>query len=244
MGTYAALSHTTWVDGYDMTGDLNETKLQIQYDPQVKTVFGNTAQNRAAGLETVDATVNGFADFATGAVDPTIMANLKNLKTVTQTVSGTAGDRAYIWQAKDLSYQLFDQVGAMAPFSLSLMSARGASQGLSVGAVRGNLLKAKGTISATGATGSTIQVGAVGATQFLYCAVHVFSIGTSFTLQIQSDDSSGMSSPTTRMTTPSITAVGGTWVTRVAGAITDDWWRVNVSAVSGTSTIAVAIGIK
>ena len=66
----------------------------------------------------------------------------------------------------------------------------------------------------------------------------------SMTLKIQSDDNSGMSSPTDRIT--SFTAATGTgyqWGS-VAGAITDDYWRC-VYTITGTGTItfAVAAGI-
>jgi hypothetical protein len=244
VATYAALAHTTWAGGYDFTGDLNYTTLQLRRDALERTVFGSTARNRLAGLQDVQSSVRGYWDSASNAVDPTVFPRLGGtLQAVTQTVSGTEGDVAYLYQAKYFSYEMFGQVGEVVPFSLALQGARGNGT-LSVGAVRGRLLVDKGTISGTGTTGSAIQVGAVGASQYLYCAIQCFAIGTSFTLQIQSDNASNFPSATTQMTSDSITAVGGYWVTRVAGPITDDWWRVNVSAASGTSTIAVAIGIK
>jgi hypothetical protein len=46
------------------------------------------------------------------------------------------------------------------------------------------------------------------------------------------------------MTFGPITTVGGTWGTRVAGAITDTWWRLRVTAITGTFQIACAAGFK
>jgi hypothetical protein len=112
-----------------------------------------------------------------------------------------------------------------------------------VGVVRGGVAKAKGNVSSTGATGSVQQLGDVAANEFLYATLHVFSAGTTITVQVQSDDNSGFSSPTTRATFSGVTTAGGNWVTRVAGAITDTYWRFNVSAVTGTFSIAGAIGI-
>lgn len=243
MAPYSATAHTTWVGGYDMTGDLNYTTLNLTRSALETTVFGNVARNRLAGLQDVQSQVRGLWQAGTGLVDPTVFAGLGALQVVTQTVSGAAADVAYMYQAKSLDYEQFGEIDTATPFTLGIQGARGTGT-LSAGAVRGRLLKPKGSISSTGATGSAVQVGAISATQYLYCAIHAFAIGTSFTLQIQSDDAEGFPSATTRMTSDSITATGGYWVTRVAGPVTDDWWRVNVSAVSGTSTIGVSIGIK
>jgi hypothetical protein len=245
MGSYAVLNHTTYVSGYDLTGDTNGTSLDIEYDELDVTVNGNTGRNRIAGLESVESTVTGpWQSAASGAIDPTIFTGLgSNREVVTQTPTGTEGDVAWLWQARKFKYQIGGQLGEVFPYEMTMMSTKGSGT-TSVGAVRGRLLKAEGDISGTGVTGSVVEAGAVASGQYLYCAVHCFSIGTSFTLQIQSDTASNFPSATTQMTTSSITATGGTWVTRVAGPITDTFWRVNVSAASGTSQIAVAIGIK
>lgn len=244
MSTYAALAHTTWASAYDMTTDLQQLELELGRDPLDDTCFSDVARSRKAGLADVSTKLNGFYDAADDAVDETVFNGMAStLQVVTHTVSGTELDVAYSYQAKQLQYQVFGAVGEMNPFSLMAQGARGNGT-LSAGAVRGRLLKAKGSISSTGATGQVFELGAVGATQHLYASAHCFAIGTSFTLQIQSDTASNFPTPTTQMTIGSITAVGGTWGTRVAGAITDTWWRVNVSACSGTSQIAVVVGIK
>jgi hypothetical protein len=72
----------------------------------------------------------------------------------------------------------------------------------------------------------------------------VFSAGTTITVQVQSDDNAGMSSPTTVATIGPITVVGGTWMTPIAGPITDTYYRMNVSAITGTFSVAGAIGIR
>lgn len=244
MATYAALGHTTYIGGYDLTSDSAELKLELSREPLIDTPFGSTAQRRKAGLQSVSAEVSGCVDFASGGVDSTLFSTLgSTLQVVTHTPTATELDVAYMYQAKNFEYQVFGQVGEMDPYNLKIEGARGNGT-LSAGAVRGRMLKAKGNISGTGVTGQVFQIGAVSATQYLYAAVHCFSIGTSFTLQIQSDNASNFPSATTQMTIGSITAVGSTWGTRAAGPITDDFWRVNVSAVTGTSSIAVVVGIK
>lgn len=245
MATYAAVAHTTWVSGYDLTGDTRGTSLDIEYDELDNTVFGSTGRRRIAGLEQVESTVSGpWQSAASGAIDPTVFTGLgSTVEVVTQTVSGTEGDVAWLWQARKFSYKIGGELGEVFPYEMKMMSTKGAGA-TSVGAVRGRLLKAKGNISGTGTTGSVVQVGAVTSGQYLYFVIHCFSIGTSFTLQLQSDNASNFPSATTQATSPSITGTGGTWVTRVAGPITDDYWRINVSAATGTSQIAASVGIK
>lgn len=243
MSTYAATSHTTWVAGYDMTGDSNKLTLNTAVEAKDRTVFGNVARNRVGGLRSVEASVDGFWDAATGAVDPTVFAALGGLQVVTHTVAGVQGDRAYFYQAKTLTYEMFDAVGEMVPFSLDVVGARG-NGSLSVGAIPGRLLAPKGAVSATGAVGSHYQLGAVAAGQHIYGAVHVFTPGTTVTLVLESDDNSAFSSATTRATVGPLTAAGGSWATRVAGSITDTYWRWRVTAITGTFTLAAVAGIR
>jgi hypothetical protein len=248
MGSYAANNITSWFAGYDMTGDLNQTQLAIELEALDDTRFGTqavptVARQRKPGLEDVQSTVNGFADFADDAVDEQIAALLTGAAhPLTHSPDGAEGSVAYFYAAKEFNVQRFGDVGELTPFTLTAQGSR--SNGRAYGAIRGRVLKGVGDISATGATGSVVQVGAVAADQFLYAAVHCFSVGTTFTLQIQSDSASNFPSPTTQMTIGPITAVGGTFATRVAGPITDEFWRVNVSAITGTSQIAASIGIK
>ena len=108
---------------------------------------------------------------------------------------------------------------------------------------RGKLTLSATNVTTTGAKGTGVLLGAVGATQYLYATVHCLTAGTTVTIKIQSDDNAGFTSPTDRITLSAITATGGTWVTRLAGSITDTYYRFNVTAVTGTFTLAGAIGI-
>lgn len=246
MGTFAANNITTWFGGYDMTADLNQTTMPIEFEALISTTFGpagtRTAHSRRPGLESVSSSVNGFWEAGDGLVDEQAFNALGGaVQVITHSHDGAEGSPAYFYQARAFTYQLFGDVGAMAPFTLS---AEGSKSNGAVGAIRGVVLKTKADVAATGATGTSNQLGAVGTDQYLYCAVHAFSVGTTLTLQIQSDNSAGFASPTTQMTIGPITTTGGTWATRVGGPITDDFWRVNVSAITGTSQIAVVVGIK
>lgn len=100
--------------------------------------------------------------------------------------------------------------------------------------VRG-VFATKQTVTATG-NGTGHQVGAVSASQRVYAGVHFLTAGgttPSITVILESDDNSGFTSATTRATFTAATARGAQW-TSVAGAITDDYWRLRWT-VSGTS---------
>lgn len=252
MGTGPAVSKTTWLDGYDLTGDLNETELNLEHDVLDATVFvsgtGPRGRVRQAGLQSVASKVAGlwWSDTAV-APDPQIVNGLATgaSAVVTQSVAGTLGDVAYLYTAKKLAYSVFGKAGELVPFSLDTQGGRMPGGVPWVGAVRGVVAAGKGAVSATGAVGAGVQLGAVGAGKYLYATVHVFTAGTTITLKVESDDNSGFTTPTSRIATIGpITAVGGVWATRVAGPITDTYYRFNVTAVTGSYSLAGAIGIK
>jgi hypothetical protein len=249
MGSFAANNITTWFSGYDMTGDLNNTTLAMSYDALDATVFvpaSNTtpARVRAAGLEDVQLDEAGLWQAGTTAVDPVAFAALGGTsQVVSNSNDGAETSVAYFYRARQYSYELFGALGDLAPFTLTARSARGAGLA-SVAGVRGRVLKTKADVSATGATGTSYQLGAVATGQYLYAAFHEFAVGTTITGVVESAVDNTFAGATTRITFGPITTVGGTWGTRVAGPITDTWYRLRVTAVTGTHSIACVAGIK
>jgi hypothetical protein len=91
------------------------------------------------------------------------------------------------------------------------------------------------TIAATGSS-TGAQLGAVSATQRVWAVVHFLTAGgttPSITVKVQSDNNSGFTSPTDRITFTAATTKGGQFGSAV-GAITDDYWRATWT-VSGTN---------
>lgn len=244
MGSFAANNVTTWFSGYDMTSDLNSTSLALSYDALDATVYGCSARVRAAGLEDVQLNEAGLWQAGAVAVDPTAFAALGGASQVVSNSSdGLEPSVAYFYRAREFSYQTFGKVGEMMPFQLTAQSARGAGLA-SVAAVRGRILKTKAVVSATGATGTAFQLGAVAAGQFLYGAFHEFVAGATVTGVLESAPDNTFGAATTRITFGPITTIGGTWGTRVAGPITDTWYRLRITAITGSHTIACVAGIK
>lgn len=243
MATHAAIHRTIWAAGYDMTGDANQLSWPLTFDELDDTRYGMTARSRIAGFENAEATVAGFWQGGDDAVDAHAFSALTGRQLITGAEAPDEGSVAYFMQARQLSYELGGQVGEVLPFTLSAKSTKGNGT-LSAGTVRGRVLKTKGAVDATGATGTAYELGAVADGEYLYAALHVFEAGTTITVIIQSDEDGDFGSPTTRATIGPVTVAGGYWATRVAGPVTDTFYRVNVSAITGEHTIACVAGIK
>ncbi|WFE41954.1 hypothetical protein [Micromonospora sp. WMMD998] len=240
MPSFALTDATCWVAGYDFTTDLNQISVSVDAEQLDTTTFGSGGyRQRIGGLKTVQAQVAGFwQSAATAAPDPQAFPDL-GVPDRPATFAPTSGEGSVAYSAMvgKFTYDLFGQVGAATPFSLAMAGTN------RDGLVRGLVAAAKGNVSATGALGSVQQVGAVPSGQFLYAALHVFSAGTTMTVQVQSATTLGFGSPTVRGTFAAATAVGGLWLARVPGPITDTYWRLNVSAITGTFQVAGVIAI-
>lgn len=238
MASFSLVDCTIFAAGYDFTTDANQLSVNTEVEDLESTTFGgNGWRSRKGGLKSAEASLEGFWD---SAPDEEIFDSLgARNEAVTFTPDGAEGAVSYSFQAGKFSYEALGEVGALAPFSLSMMGTEGTG-----GLVRGRLAAAKGDVSATGVAGAAVNLGSISSSQYLYATVHLFSVGTSITIDVESDDASGFSAPTTQATIGPLTATGGTWMIRVAGPITDTWWRFNVTDISGTFTLAGAIGIQ
>jgi hypothetical protein len=243
VAAFSLLDASAWLAGYDFSADSNKLTLKADAEDLDVTTFGSSGyKSRIGGLRSVEATLEGFWQSATSAaVDPESFPDLGNADRACTFSSSGSTETSVAWLAQlgKFSYEVFGQVGDAAPFNLGMMGTN------SVGLVRGQVAKARGNVSATGVLGSALTLTAPTATQYVYCAVHIFSAPTTITLQLQSDTASNFPSATTVATIGPLTAVGGTWMTRVAGPLVGEVaWRLNVSAITGTANIAAAIAVQ
>lgn len=240
MTAQALLNVTSYVDGHDFTGDSNVGQLSVEAQALDATTFrSNGWMENAYGAKSAAFNLQGFwQSAAADAVDPELWAALGQVdRVLTVAPDEVAGGVAYMLRAGVNRYNLLDGgYGNLAKFTLDA--------GVTNGPVaRGMLAKTKGAASATGPLGSGVNLGAVAAGQYLYAGFHIFTVGTTITVQVQSDDNSGFTTPTVVGTIGPLTVRGGAWMTRVPGPLTDTWYRFNVSAVTGAHVVAGAIGI-
>lgn len=235
MAKFSLTNATIYGDGYDLSCASNNVNFTLSVQELVATTFCNDGfTERVGGLKESTTEIAGY--WEGDGIDDATFDTLGTRKTAFSVAADdAAGSVAYLFKPIDLNYSALGQVGELAPFSLTTKNHG------SAGIARGQLIAPKQDVSATGAL-TGFQVGAVGASAKMYVATHVFSAGTTVTFDIESDDNSSFTSATSRATIGALTGTGGTW-TAIDGAITDDYWRVNVTACTGTFSMAVAIGI-
>ena len=240
MAAFSLIDAILWVHDQDVGGSSNKLMLKPSVDDLDSTVFGlGGYRRRVGGLKTVELSGDGYADTTATPDDAAFAALGVADRAATVGAFSTEGSVAYAFQAGEFSYEQFAGVGELAPFTVELKGTNKA------GLVRGQIAKAKGNVSATGVLGTAQQLGNVAAGQSLYAVLHVFGVGTSITVLLESDDNAGFSSPTTRATINGgpITAAAGYWATPTPGALTETHYRLRVSAITGTFLVAGFIGI-
>ena len=232
-----------YVDAWNLSGHLQGVALDTSVELQDDTVLGDTTRSNAPGLEDFSVQHEGVWSAGVGLPD-TIFEAKRGLADVLATltpVDGAEGAIAYVMRTTQGLYEPGGSVGDLLKFSVSLKASGG------IGAVRGTLM-VNATKTATG-NGTARQLGAVSATQKLYAGLHVIAASGStptVDVKVQSDSASGFASPTDRITFGQKTAIGSEWATPVAGAISDDWWRVvwTIGGGSPSFDLVVAVGIQ
>ena len=208
------------------------------------TSLCDTWEQRIGGLKSASWTADVMQDFAADQVDQLLgMTTLGGTFPISVPPAGaTAGSVAYTFNARQFTYSPLQASAG----ELAMATIAGAGEGSPV--VRGTIMNAPATAITSSGTTAGQQLGAVTAGQRMYAALHVLSAsGTSPTMDvvIQSDDNSGFTSPTTRITMTQATGITSQW-SSVAGAITDDYWRASITiggTGSPTFTYALVLGI-
>lgn len=243
MAPNAILAAFMFVDEWDATGDSNAMNFSGTQPPLEGTTFrsGGWEETGGSGLKKLDFGFDGFWSSATTtSQDPESFDNLGTAnRTFTAGIAETETSPCFIWKGGQFDYTAFGEINTSAPFSIQSVGTDG------IGAVRGQLAAAKQTKAATGQLGSGCLLGAPTSLQYVYASLHLFSVGTTITVQVQSDDNSGFTSATTRATFGPLTTVGGNYLTRVAGPFAaETYWRLNISAITGSFSLAGAIAVQ
>lgn len=232
-----------FMGAYDLSGDMNAHALEYKADILEATVFGDTAKRRTGGLMGVTSKHEGLWTGGAGAVDDALFASIAaaNQPLTVCPLTGAEGELAYFFNAKMAQYSPGGKIGELLRFSVNSEGGDGSDL------IRGSVAL-NGTKTATG-NGTIYNLGAVGATQKLYAALHVTSAsgGTpSLTCAVQSAATGGFGSPTTRITFGAKTAIGSEMAAPVAGAITDAYWRATwtISGSTPSFRAVLLIGIK
>lgn len=221
-----------YYEGYSLTSDHNQLDLNMGRQELIKSVFDNEGVARHAGLRYFDLSHAGFVTQGAGNIEALMSADIgvaDKIFTLCPT-TGAVGEPAYSAKSVGLNYEPSHRIGEMVGFVGAAFS-QGDSQ------IRGTVL-ATGAKTLTG-NGASQTLGAVAADKYLYGVLHCTAVsGTAtptITVKIQSAPlATFLADVTDRITFTAKTAIGAQWATRVAGAITDTFWRA-VWTVSGTN---------
>jgi hypothetical protein len=215
------------VAAFGKSFDLQTSVAPLDTTPLSTTGWTSLIAGNKSGTFTMDL----MADFADNSVDEVLFTALGTTDTVTSICAGsTDGSVAYLTRGVVAQYAVISgNVGELA-MSTKNTTASGVI-------ARGALLHPN-TARTSSSSGTARQLGAVSATQRLYAALHVFSVsGTSPTLDVKvQSDTSGFPSATDRITFSQANATSNrAQFSSVAGAITDDYWRVSWT-IGGSAT--------
>ena len=228
------------VDDIEMACNAKSVSLSTTVEALDTTAICTTGWTTVVGgLKSGSVNIEFMQDVAADAVDATLYPLLGTANVPKSIVTNSAdGSAAYLLQSIPLTYTpITGSVGELAMGSISGSSSTGP-------VIRGKLLHPSNVSRTSSSTGTGRQLGAVSATQSMYACLHVLSAsGTSPTLDVilQSDDNAGFTSPTSRITFTQATGRTSQF-SSVAGAITDDYWRISYTiGGTGTPTFAFAV---
>jgi hypothetical protein len=237
-----------WLDGYDLSGDVNA--LAIRYGAEIKdaTPVSAVSRVRLPGLRAFGFAHEGFWNGGVGNVDDALFQRLGLANTVMSVSAsalfggaGAEGEIADTGQVVEAAYSPGAKIGDVLAFSVAGEAGAGPL-------VRGTVCL-NGTKTVTG-SGSVFQLGAVSAAQKLYAALHVLApvagVTPTLNVKVQSAALVGFGSPTDRITFAQAVALGAQWGAPAAGAITDQFYRVTWT-IGGTGSpsfpFVVVVGI-
>lgn len=233
MATQVVKNRPSWLGSLNI-GDYAST-LAMEYGAEAadNTVLTDVYRSNAGGLLTFGFSADTYADYT--SADLAIFNGVNTAVPLTfSTGTGADDEKAFMINALQVSATpISGTVGDMAGTNIS---------GNAVGRLVQGIIEFNGSATTT-ATTTGSQIGAVSAVESIYANLHVTAAtGSALNVVVQSDNNSGFTSPTNRITFTSATTVTSQNL-NLAGAITDDYWRISYTVSGGSFTFAVALGI-
>jgi hypothetical protein len=237
-----------FVSGADLSGNSNKIEIGEEWEAKKATNWrSGGADEVLAGVGTVNISGSGQWEAGdAGKPDDSFWANRRVIEpwTVGPTnASDTAvGNLFYLTSALRTKTKLFDAVGEVAPWEADAVGSKPL--------VRGMSMHQSGTArSATGTSTVVDFTAGPSAGHKAYANLHVLSVsGTltrTITVAVQSDDNSGMTTPTTRGTFAAKTAIGGEAL-EIASPGTERYWRLSwtITGSSPSFLFLVSLGFE
>ena len=242
MAIFSLTNASVLVGVADLTSHTNDITVDASVVDLDATTFGSSGWvSKLAGLRSAKLDLKGFYEAGTaGLPDDQLYADVGVSGVVVTTVPQgyTDGNVAYFGSFMPPTHKVAGKVGDILGFETSAVA--------DAPLIRGQLANSA-TRTATG-TGTALNLGAVGATQRVYAALHVLTVsGTtpSLTVTVQSDTSSSFPSPTTVATFTAATAATSQIVKGSVGVNSDTYYRFSWTITGTTPSFAFygAVGI-
>lgn len=237
MSSFVMTDCEVWADAYNLTSVANSVDVTLEAEEVGVTTFASGGHRQfIGGLKQSQVQVMTFTDYTVDA------RGLDGESGVVLTLVPEGNDQGNRSVTLTGLTTAVSEGGAVGEARKTDLTFRGDSAS---GPLFGTLLQPKLTRTSTGSS-TALQLGAVSADQKIYVAVHVLEAsGTNptLTVKLQSGTSSGAAT-TDRITSSQFTGTG-VELKSLAGAVTDQWWRITAT-IGGTNpsfTLACAVTI-
>jgi len=239
MGRIHAGGADIFVDEFDYSGVVNSILIDVDNPVADITAFEDTDFTCVEGKPKFTITLNGLYSTASPAYDGEMFADLTSgdrLITISPIASATGGS-CYFGQG---NISTMPEIATLTD-AVALHVTWDGDKPL----CRGTIMY-RGTALTTTTNGTAYQLGAISTSQQLIAFQHVLSSGTG-TLDtiVKSDDEEAFGgTPSTQITFTQASATTSERKTK-AGAITDDWYRVEmtVAGASPSFNVIIVLGI-
>ena len=244
MGAFVGLHNKVFLGQLDLTGYASRVNFgELSRAMPVCTTLGDAGyQCVKPGLISGSATIEGYQDFASGAVDDNFSVDELGSQfplTVFPNPTGTVavGDAAWLSRGVEASLNpLSGAKGEMAGFTIEL--------GYDTAIVQGKVAHTA-TVTTSGSDSGVALTGP-GSGQALYAALHVtaYTSLTNLIVKVQTDDNASFTSATDRITFSTATGLTSEWKS-VAGSFSSETYARVLYTVtgSGSATFACAVGV-
>ena len=184
MGTLAIKESYAYVGGHDFSGDINTWRIGGEADTPECTNMRSLGwrEYKLAVKKSMFEMGGHWQSNTADAVDPETFNNLGTANRVfTAGMAETEGTPAFFHRGMQADYTVGGDLGSIAPFRVTANGTDGPT-----GVVRGQLAVKMTTVTTTGAKGTALNLGLIGAGQYLYATLHLLgTAGTSITCQVE-----------------------------------------------------------
>lgn len=219
------------------TGSITETPGTVVVQ-ECNNFAGGGFTHRRAGLKSGSVGLDGYADFDSTGISAFLnAAGLGSQHAVTISTPGTAAGDAAVLARGLLQRHAF----SLSPEQITGLQIMLESD---TGFAHGKLAAPLASRTTSGLTGTAIALTGPSASQRLWASLHVTAAsGTNLVVKVQSDDNSGFTSATDRITFSTVSAVGWQFSSVAGDLSTETHWRVVATIASGTFSFAAAFGV-